>query len=115
MCARTLLPGATPLVARVAAIWRGDLDTQVARYTRRVTVAWAIFFAIMAIESAILALFAPTHIWSLFTNCINYLLVLLFFVVEYQLRFHFLPRHEHLSFADFCRLLVSIDLRRLAR
>ena len=49
------------------------------------------------------------------TNCLNYLLVLLFFVIEYQLRFYFLPAHEHLSFADFCRLLISMDLRRLAR
>ena len=112
---RTLLPGATPLVARVAASWRGTLDEAVARYTRRVTVAWTIFFAIMAIESLALALFAPLHIWSLFTNFVNYFLVLLFFVIEYQLRIFYLPGHEHLSFRAFCRLLITIDLRNLAR
>jgi uncharacterized membrane protein len=88
---RTLLPGVTPLVARVAALWRGTLDQEVARYTRRVTAAWTVFFAIMALESMALALFAPLHVWSLFTNFVNYLLVLLFFVVEYQLRFYFFP------------------------
>ena len=112
---RTLLPGATPLVSRVAALWRGTLDAEVARYTRRVTMAWTFFFAIMALESAALALFAPIHIWSLFTNFLNYVLVMLFFVVEYQLRFNFLPAHEHLGFTDFCRLLVRVDLRGHAR
>lgn len=112
---RTLLPGTTPLIARMAMLWRGDLDAEVARYTRRVTAAWAVFFAVMALESIALALFAPLHVWSLFTNCLNYLLVLFFFVVEYQLRFYFLPAHEHLSFRDFCRLLVNTDLHGLAR
>jgi uncharacterized membrane protein len=112
---RTLLPGATPIVARVAALWRGTLDETVARYTRRVTEAWTIFFAIMAVESIALALFAPLYVWSLFTNCLNYLLVLLFFIVEYQLRFYFLPDHEHLSFRAFCRLLITTDLHGLAR
>lgn len=113
--ARTLLPGATPLVARVASLWRGTLDDAVASYTRWVTIAWVVFFAAMTIESAALALFAPVHVWSLFTNCLNYFMVLLFFVVEYLLRFQCLPNHEHLGFRDFCRLVLSTDLRRLAR
>lgn len=112
---RTLLPGKTPLVARVAALWRGTLDEAVARYTRRVTMAWTVFFAIMVLESIVLALFAPIHIWSLFTNFLNYLMVLIFFIAEYQLRFCFLPDHKHLSFRAFCRLLFSTNLRRLAR
>ena len=111
---KTLLPGATTLVARVASLWRGVLDPVVARYTRRVTMAWAAFFVLMALESIGLALFAPLHVWSLFTNFLNYVFVLLFFVIEYQLRLHCLPSHEHLSFRAFCRLLVSTDLRTLA-
>ncbi len=112
---RTLLPGATPLVARVASLWRGPLDLAVAQYTRRVTISWTIFFALMLLESITLALFAPLHIWSLFTNFLNYVFVLLFFVIEYQLRLYCLPSHEHLSFRAFCRLLASTDLRTLAR
>ena len=107
---RTLLPGATPLVARVASLWRGPLDPAVALYTRRVTIAWTIFSALMA-----LALFAPPHNWSLFTNFLNYGLVLLLFVIEYQLRLYCLPSHQHLSFRAFCRLLASTDLQTLAR
>ena len=96
-------------------LWQGNLDPELARYTRLLTIAWTVFFAVMVIESLALALFAAFHVWSLFTNCVNYLLVLVFFIVEYQLRFYFLPRHEHSSFRDFCRLLVSTDLRALAR
>jgi len=112
---RTLLPGTTPLIARIAALWRGPLDQAVASYTRWVTIAWTVFFALMAIESMVLALFAPMHIWSLFTNLLNYIFVLLFFVIEYQLRLYCLPDHEHLSFRAFCRLVVDTDLRTLAR
>lgn len=112
---KTLLPGSVPLVSRVAALWRGPLDEAVALYTRRVTLAWAIFFAIMAVESMALALFAPIEMWSLFTNFLNYLMVLIFFIVEYHLRFWFLPDHEHLSFREFCRLLFSTNLQSLAR
>lgn len=112
---RTLRPGSMPLVGRVASLWRGPLDREVARYTRGVTIAWTVFFGVMTVESAALALFAPLEIWSLFTNCLNYVLVLLFFVVEYRLRLLCLPSHEHLSFPDFCRLLASTDLRSLAR
>jgi len=112
---KTLLAAATPLVTRVACLWRGPLDPAVALYTRRVTIAWTVFFALMALESIGLALFAPLQIWSLFTNLLNYVFVLLFFVIEYQLRLYCLPDHEHLSFRAFCRLLVSTDLRSLAR
>lgn len=112
---KTLLPDATPLVARVARLWRGSLDPAVALYGRRVTVAWTVFFALMALESIGLALFAPLQIWSLFTNFLNYVFVLLFFVIEYQLRLYCLPDHDHLSFRAFCRLLAATDLRTLAR
>ena len=112
---RTLLPGATPLVARIASLWRGPLDSAVALYTRQVTIAWTIFSGLMVFEAIILALFAPLHIWSLFTNFLNYVFVLLFFIIEYRLRLYCLPDHEHLSFRGFCRLLASTDFRTLAR
>ncbi|MDX2314392.1 MAG: hypothetical protein QNL90_10005 [Gammaproteobacteria bacterium] len=112
---KTLLSGATPLVSRVASLWRGTLDPVVSRYTRRVTIAWTVFFALMALESIGLALFTPVHVWSFFTNFLNYVLVSLFFVVEYQLRFVCLPNHKHLTFRAFCRLMISTDFRTLAR
>jgi uncharacterized membrane protein len=103
-------------LAMMVLFWRTlTLDPAVALYTRRVTIAWTVFFGLVAVESIALALFAPLHIWSLFTNCLNYVFVLLFFVIEYRLRLFCLPEHEHLSFRAFCRLLTSTDLRTLAR
>lgn len=112
---RTLVSGATPLVTRIASLWRGSLDQEIALYTRRVTMAWTMFFALMVVESIVLGLFAPLHVWSLFTNFLNYVFILLFFVIEYQLRLYCLASHEHMSFRAFCHLVVSTDLRSLAR
>lgn len=109
--ARSLAPGQMPLVTRFAAIVRGFLHPDVARYTRRVTQAWALFFALLALESLLLALFAPPRLWSLFTNFINYLLVAVFFVVEYWVRIRCLAHLEHPGFIKFLRSLLRLELR----
>jgi uncharacterized membrane protein len=111
---RTLLPGRVPLITRFATMVRGPIDSVLARYTRRLTMAWAAFFAVMTLESIALALFAPIEIWSLFTNFLNYFFVLLFFIVEYYVRVRCLSSHSHPSFLSFCRMLVETDLRSLA-
>lgn len=109
--ARTLAPGQMPLVTRFAAVVRGYLHPDVVRYTRRVTQAWALFFALLALESLLLALFAPLRFWSLFTNFINYLLVAVFFAVEYCIRIRCLAHLEHPSFVKFLRSLLKPELR----
>ena len=111
---RTVLPGRTPLVTRMATLLYGELDARYVRYTRRVTEAWALFFAILAVECVMLAKFAPLEVWSLFTNFLNYVLVFLFFVVEYRIRLVFLPDHPHLGFVEFFRVVAKSDLRSLA-
>jgi len=73
--AHTLLPGEEPLLCRVARHVDGVEDERRLRYARRLTWFWTLFFAAMLIESVLLAVFAPLEIWSLFTNCINYLLI----------------------------------------
>lgn len=112
--ARTLLSGRTPLVTRFALVVREPMDRALARYTRRLTAAWAAFFAVMTLESGSLALFAPVEIWSLFTNFLNYSFILVFFIVEYHVRLRCLAGHSHPSFLSFCRMLVKTDLRSLA-
>ncbi len=57
----------------------------------------------------------PAIIHFSFAFFLNYVFVLLLFVIEYQLRLYCLPSHEHLSFRAFCRLLACTDLRALAR
>jgi len=96
--ARTLRRGEEPLVSRFARLSRGGrLAPDLVRYTRNLTRAWASFFLLMAVVSATLAVTAPLATWSLFSNLVNYLLVVVFFVVEYLYRRLRYRHHPHAS------------------
>ena len=92
--ARTLRHGREPLVTGIARRVRGVLPPEVVGYTRRVTQAWCIFFACMAVASVVLFLFAPLPAWSLFANLLNLPLVAAMFVAEYLVR---ITRFRHLQ------------------
>lgn len=83
---QSLRPGETPLISSIGERVRGTLPPPVARYGRRLTGIWAFFFVAMAVESALLGLYASPFWWSLFTNFINFALVALLFVGEYPVR-----------------------------
>lgn len=104
--ARTLRQGDEPLVSRFARMERGGrLAPDLARYTRNLTRAWAGFFLLMAGISATLAVTGPLAAWSLFSNILNYLLVVLFFIVEYVYRRVRYRHHPHASpWQMICRL-----------
>ena len=96
--ARTLRRDSEPLVSRFARVSRGvSLAPDLARYTRNLTAAWATFFVVMAIISAALAVTGPVATWSLFSNLLDYLLVVAFFVVEYVYRRLRYRHHPHVS------------------
>ena len=85
-------------MSRFARIHRGgELAPDLARYTRNLTAAWAVFFLVMAVISATLAVTGPLAAWSLFSNLLNYLLVVLFFVLEYAYRRVRYRHHPHAS------------------
>lgn len=91
---RTLMPGEEPFISQIARRVEGEDDEAVLHYTRGLTWVWSWFFVVMLIESVLLALFAPIEVWSLFTNLINYLLLVGLFLVEllYRvIRFRRLP------------------------
>lgn len=89
----TLLPGRKPLVSLLAEKIRGSLSPAVASYTRRVTLAWSIFFAVVCLTSVLLFFLAEITTWSVFANFLTLPLALLMFVAEYLLRLRIL-RHE---------------------
>lgn len=96
--ATTLRVSEEPLITRFARLTRGgQLPSELARYTRCLTGVWAAFFALMACISLVLALFGPVSAWSLFTNVLNYLFVVLFFVAEYVYRRLRYRQHTHVS------------------
>lgn len=107
----TLLPGRTPLVTQVSRIMKGEIDDRALRYTRQITWAWTLFFLGMALESALLARYANAFAWSVITNGVNYLLVVVFFLIEYRIRVRVFPEVDHPGFAGFLRALLTLDYR----
>lgn len=95
---RTLLPGRTPLCTVMARHTHRQVSNTIARYTRQVTLAWAVFFACIATASVLLFFFAPIEIWSAFANLMTAPLVGLMFVGEYLVRLRVLPREERRGF-----------------
>ena len=58
----------------------------VERYCRNVTVGWCIFFVVNGSIAALTVFVGSDKIWSLYNGLISYILVGLFFIVEYLVR-----------------------------
>lgn len=89
---QSLLQGRTALCTQLADKLHGPLTPQELVYTRRVTAAWAIFFALVAAATLILFAFAPLRTWSLFANFCVPALMGLMFAGEYVVRHRVLPQ-----------------------
>lgn len=111
---RTLRPGRQPLVTRLATHVHGELPADIARYTRRVTWAWCVFFAAMAMTSMLLFLLKPLPIWSVFNNLLNLPLVVAMYLGEYAWRLWRYPNFSHASIATVFRAFRNIDFNRPA-
>jgi uncharacterized membrane protein len=112
--ARTLRPGRQPLITRLATHVHGELPVPIARYTRRVTWAWCLFFAAMALTSMLLFLFAPMAVWSVFNNVLNLPLVVAMYLGEYAWRLWRYPDFSHASIATVFRAIRNFDFNRPA-
>lgn len=114
--AGTLLPGREPLITtfRRLTVDR-DMDPVIIIYTRRLTWVWATLFAAMAVESAVLAVFAPLATWSLFANLLNYIFVATLLIGEYFYRIVRFSHYSHPSLLQFLRHLTQIDWARVSR
>jgi len=94
---RTLAAGREPLCTRFARILHRSLPPEVVEYTRRVTLAWTIFFATLATLSAGLYLGGFLAAWSALATMLSPVLVGLMFVVEYAVRLRALPNWERVG------------------
>jgi uncharacterized membrane protein len=82
--ARTLRPGAVPMVERFMRLHHGEeLSPALHRYARRLTLAWTALFVAGALTAILLAVFASIESWSLFANVINYLLIAALFIGQF--------------------------------
>lgn len=94
---RTLFAGREPLCTHFASLAHDQISPRLARYTRQVTVAWTLFFAVVAGTSALLFAFAPIEAWSVFANLLTWPLVGAMFVAEGAVRRCLLPPEERLG------------------
>lgn len=99
----TLRAGHTSLITTMAARVHRSLTPAMAVYTRKVTLAWTLYFIGMAIVSLALFAVADFDTWAVFANLLTPLAVALMFAGEYLLRYRLHPEFERASVADAIR------------
>ena len=109
---RTLLDKRQPLCSQFAEIVHGPLTPYHARYARQVTVAWAVFFAVMIVVSSSLFFLQPIAVWSIFANFVFLPLVALMFIVEYAVRRLLVPDLEEAKILDAVRAFMQHSAQR---
>jgi len=83
---RTLMREREPLITRYARRVLGALPLDIVLFTRRLNIAWCVFFAAQLIASALLYAFAPLEAWSFFINLLNFPLVAFMFMGQWVYR-----------------------------
>tara|TARA_R110002050_G_scaffold1244_4_gene8661 strand:- start:93636 stop:94271 length:636 start_codon:yes stop_codon:yes gene_type:complete len=110
---RTLIAGRQPLCTRFAEmVHSGNLSPQHLVYTRQITVAWTVFFAVMTVASTLLFFLAPLPTWSIFANFLTLPLIILMFIVEYGVRIWILPDSRHTHILDAIKAYKNDPERR---
>lgn len=92
--ARTLRNDQQPLCTQFAQAAHGCLSPALISYTRKVTIAWALFFVIVSLVSSWLFFFYPINVWSIFSNFVYLPLVAIMFILEYLVRLWALPKKD---------------------
>jgi uncharacterized membrane protein len=103
----SLGPGKVALCTRLADRLHGPLRPLEERYTRQVTLAWAVFFSALAAAILLLYLAAPRALWSAFVNFIALPLVAAMFAAEYAVRRRVLPAAFHSGILTTVRVFFA--------
>ena len=96
----TLRAGQEPLVTALARRVHGSMTPPMADYSRKVTIAWTVYFAAMAALSVVLHALLPLDVWAVFANLVTPVAMVVLFVGEYLLRYHLHPEFERATLAD---------------
>ncbi len=94
---RSLAGERDSLCTRLARLLHVTLPPDVERYTRKVTVAWTLFFTSLFVLSCALYLGGFLAAWSLLANLITPILIAAMFVGEYVVRHRALPDWERVG------------------
>jgi uncharacterized membrane protein len=93
----TLRRGAEPLITALARRVHGTFTPAMERYTRRLTLAWTLYFLAMVAASLGLFLAGQFAHWSLLANILTPVFTAAFFVGEYFVRYWLHPEFERVS------------------
>jgi uncharacterized membrane protein len=124
---RTLAAGNTPLIGQFVRFMHRDAEEPeqaVWIYARRLTFVWTVFFLTLSSINVVLAALAepdglllasglrppitvPQYWWSMFANFIGYLLVAVFFVIEYAYRRRRFPQQPFRNLFDFLKQMSA--------
>ncbi len=104
---RTLLPGQVPLVTDIGERARGPLSDAMKRYTRGVTLMWAVSLVIMGCWAILIPIFGTIDLWSIFTNIVNQVLVASLFFGEFVYRKMKFQDHDHPSFIEYIKIVFG--------
>ena len=99
----TLRAGRQPLITTLAERVHRVFTPDMVAYTRKVTLAWTLYFVAMAAASLLLYALAPFDAWALFANLLTPLATAAMFGAEYVLRYRLHPEFERTSVADAVR------------
>jgi uncharacterized membrane protein len=105
----TLLPGREALITALARRVHGRLTPDMAAYSRKVTLAWAIYFVAMGSISIVLFVFTPFEVWATFANFGTPLSMALLFVAEHLLRYRLHPEFERATLGAAMRAFSQRD------
>jgi len=110
---RSILPGHTPLISRFYQLTETEEKPNAMEYTEKVTWVWLVLIILLFLNTLFLTFFSSLETWSLFTNFINYVLMLGLFIAEWLFRMFWFK--EWVSPIRFIRQLLTIDQRELLR
>ncbi len=107
----TLAAGREPLVTALARRVHGSLTPAMRAYSRKVNVAWTIYFVAMALVSVVVFATARFAAWATFANLVTPLAIVALFVGEYLLRYRLHPEFERATLAQAMRAYADRTAR----
>ena len=96
----TLVGKRESLITGLARRVHGAMTPAMAAYSRKVTVAWTVYFVAMALLSLALYALAPFATWAAFANLATPLAMVALFVGEYLLRYRLHPEFERATLSQ---------------
>lgn len=75
-----------PIIERLARLSEPELPVAAVAYTRKVTIAWSLFFAVNGLIAWYTAVFASFDTWALYNGAVAYALMGTIFTIEWLIR-----------------------------